>query len=441
MYTTKRKFHSLLNSLTATNPSSVSLPSDARKVKKNASTTTLPEDLDAPAKRRRVIGLRSSDLPRPRTVHTSIDTAKTTPEKSDVRKAPNFAPWDRGQFLARLKTFRHVDRWSAKPAQVNEVQWAKRGWSCVGKERVGCVGGCGKEVYIKLSDGREDADDNADAEGEWAAGPDEQLLARYVEMMVTEHEDDCLWRKRGCDDTIYHLSLINPAVSLAALGSRYKSLDAISSDLPLILSVPDGVDVGALTRELPKDVLQLQGQEDAASPAVNEQAFTLALIGWEAEHGHVKGLATCQACFRRLGLWLFKKKQTNLSEASETADDEASMSRLDVIAEHRDYCPWINATSQNGDATSSKRRLSSGDLAGWEALVRVLKTAQYLRPGSSGIPKPKFIEKDGPTEDTGAGNGPDEEIARDAKDKERWAKLKQLKRAFDVKSKRKSQSG
>ena len=28
---------------------------------------------------------------------------------------------------------------------------------------------------------------------------DQQLIDRYAEMIVTEHDENCLWRKRGCD--------------------------------------------------------------------------------------------------------------------------------------------------------------------------------------------------------------------------------------------------
>ena len=119
------------------------------------------------------------------------------------RKAPNFTPWDRGQFLERLKTFRHVDRWMSKPEPVNEVQWAKRGWRCVGKERVGCVGGCGKEVVIKLEEYPEDSGNESTdfgQEGEdWRKNAQDQLVERYSVMIVSEHEEGCLWRKRGCD--------------------------------------------------------------------------------------------------------------------------------------------------------------------------------------------------------------------------------------------------
>jgi len=103
--------------------------------------------------------------------------------------------------LARLKTFKHVDRWTTKPAQINEVQWAKRGWSCVGKERVGCVGGCDKELVIKLERGEEDSGvyTGIEDEDDWSATVTEQLADRYVDMIVTAHDEYCLWRKRGCD--------------------------------------------------------------------------------------------------------------------------------------------------------------------------------------------------------------------------------------------------
>ena len=99
-----------------------------------------------------------------------------------------------------------------KPEQVSEVQWAKRGWSCVGKERVGCVGGCGREVVIKLEDDREelpmDSSNHESEEGkdedDWREKAQEQLVEKYAEMIVTEHEGGCLWRRRGCDGKVGH---------------------------------------------------------------------------------------------------------------------------------------------------------------------------------------------------------------------------------------------
>lgn len=98
----------------------------------------------------------------------------------------------------------------SKPDQINEVQWAKRGWSCVGKERVGCVGGCGREVVIKLEDDvvqvhendtTEETDEQED-EDDWREKAQQQLVEKYAEMIATEHEASCLWRRKGCDGKI-----------------------------------------------------------------------------------------------------------------------------------------------------------------------------------------------------------------------------------------------
>lgn len=71
---------------------------------------------------------------------------------------PTYSPWDRNAFLERLRTYRFVDKWSAKPVDVNEVEWARRGWSCVDKNRVRC-GVCKREVVVKVElDEEQDSD-------------------------------------------------------------------------------------------------------------------------------------------------------------------------------------------------------------------------------------------------------------------------------------------
>ena len=45
-------------------------------------------------------------------------------------------------------------------------------------------------------------------------------------------------------------------------------------------------------------------------------------------------MVTCTACFRRLGLWLFKKPALQFGD--EDDDDSSSMTRLNVVEEHRD---------------------------------------------------------------------------------------------------------
>ena len=222
----------------------------------------------------------------------------------------------------------------------------------------------------------------------------------------------------------------------------------MSSDLPSALSMPKSLDIKAISKQITTFLLpessrpSVDGAEADISPnPVNEQALVLSLFGWQAEGGHITGLATCEACFRRLGLWLFKKKLNTENTAAD--DDEASMSRLDVVGEHRDYCPWINATSQSGGSTPRKGAIAVPELAGWESLLRVVRNAQHMRTETMEPSAATSVHGDATEVDNDAGSevvsiastggGAEDRAARDAKDKERWAKLKKLKQAFHVK--------
>lgn len=149
-------------------------------------------------------------------------------------------------------------------------------------------------------------------------------------MIVTEHEDSCLWRKRGCDETIYRLQLANPTVSRPAFTARYTSLLKIRNEIPPSLSHPE------------LDLCSIRHSPEATDDGpIYEAAVILALFGWQNEDPSIPSLVTCSACFRRLGLWLFRKKAIKLEEALDSmegleTEEEASVSRLDVIGEHRE---------------------------------------------------------------------------------------------------------
>ncbi|PGG94944.1 hypothetical protein AJ80_10080 [Polytolypa hystricis UAMH7299] len=120
--------------------------------------------------------------------------------RSSSTSRPNFVPWDRERFLERLETFRRVDRWSPKPARINEVQWAKRGWSCVDVMRVECVGGCGQAVVVKLPGDIEEGEDGYDSDKrEERSEVQTKLVEKYAELIIDGHSEKCPWRKTGCD--------------------------------------------------------------------------------------------------------------------------------------------------------------------------------------------------------------------------------------------------
>ena len=214
----------------------------------------------------------------------------------------------------------------------------------------------------------------------------------------------------------------------------------MASDLPPSPSVPEDFDISRNHDHLlallnspsakpPPEATSTDSAPDSGAPlTLNSSAMSLALFGWQAEDGHISGLATCTACFRRLGLWLFKR--------SSDSSIPSSMERLDVIGEHRDYCPWINASSQNG---SSSRRTSLDGLAGWQVLLRAVQAIaldERLDTEKEVEPAPTDLANDIVSEISSIATlATMQESRRDdeEKDKERWAKLKRLKQAFNVK--------
>lgn len=218
----------------------------------------------------------------------------------------------------------------------------------------------------------------------------------------------------------------------------------MADDIPSTLSNPSDIDLQIISKQLGPEFFEERKSDksepagDASStPTVEERALTLALFGWEAEAGHINGLAVCQACFRRLGLWLFKPTPKS---PREPGDGEAAMSRLDVVAEHRDYCPWVNPLSQSGDATPKKGSMGLSGLAGWEILARLIRNRAHLnerlaQPPSrpqSGVTAPEQSPADAVSvvDDASTANTT---VSNEVQDKERWAKLKKLRQVFHVK--------
>ena len=473
--TTKRKFSQLLESISS--PSSASIPSSAHR---HVPSATSPKIADSPAKRPRTSQQSHLHAVNAMATSTSLRSTLKTPLVSKVtvtatsNSLSNFAPWDRGQFLGRLETFRHVDRWTGKPDSVNEVQWAKRGWSCVGRERVRCKGGCEREVVVMLeefSPSNTSEPDHAEGklpdgdsdEEDWREKAYEELVEKYTGMIVSEHEASCLWRRKGCDDTVYRLPLANQATAISHLRDRYVSLASTKSDLPSELTYPSHVKLDIFTKQaqtlLSKPPLAMQPQvspnanNEASSAAQNvpeladisPSALILALFGWQADAEHISGLVTCKACFRRLGLWLFCAPAAEPS----TVPSQAAMMRLDVVGEHRDYCPWINALSQSELPPATQGGIQR---PGWEILHQAVENSSRPRisdsfrvpitgrddravdrpiSGESSLTMADSIDVD--SSSVALSLTAADLVSRDEKDRERWARLKKLKQAFHVK--------
>ncbi|CAK7563483.1 MAG: hypothetical protein SEPTF4163_001352 [Sporothrix epigloea] len=415
--------------------------------------------------------------------------AKTLAENksaAELQPAPRYAPGDREQLLRRLATFQELTDWAPKPDRINEIEWAKRGWICLGKERLRCRL-CSKELVVQLGrfkTGEESATGGTDAGA--AAAADAAVIDRYVDLVATGHEEDCLWRKKGCDDSLLRLPLASPHQALADLRQRYDELCSRKDFLPyeFNLRLPAGLDIDAVLASLPPTFFENESSTSTStSSSPNRVALALAVLGWQGltnrRIGAVPNSASCHACLRRLGLWMFKSKQVDLE--TKKVLEPAPMDHLDAVREHRFFCPWKNGAVQRNpgartgrsNTTKQSKEDSLVEPPGWNVLVQMLKNDAYLRnrvvgssnrqpltagtssgnasgvtaPGTPGR-RPATSASDTetnlvgtPLTTPGGGLGlfgdrearEEDDAARDVKDKERWARLRRVKSLFDTK--------
>lgn len=461
--TSKRKFHKLLDSITAaSNTLSTSQQRDNATGGANANgTLTAREKLELASERARkrlrpsTSSTSLSATLRPsynRTTNTSTMSLPRNMSSSnlvsdgakDDKNIPNFAPWSQETFLARLKTFSKVSDWYPKPEVIGEVHWAKRGWSCVDVNTVACKGGCERRVVVKLDTtgtvvkkalskeaGAGAAVDNTEDDEEVDETELEQALAeRYQDEIVNGHTETCLWRKAACKDDIYRLSLVRPIVWKPQLHDGYTSLLGVASsikDIAIKSTInADGsfLPYERLVSELPTDVIPSSDAEES----LKARALEIALHGWHGTTEYRTELLNCETCFQRIGLWMYqpgyRPGKTNDKSNEDDPDDEGDM-KINLVEMHREHCPWRNSVSQK----------ATGSLAGLNAsqiLHRVVSTwTKEQRRKSS---EQQEVLEDVESVDDLEADKPKlsrEEIER--QDKERESKLRKLKKMFTVK--------
>ncbi|KAL3479928.1 C3HC zinc finger-like-domain-containing protein [Aspergillus californicus] len=434
--TKKRKFHRVLESLTKPSTTDSAQPSALSSTAEHAPS----------AKKARLSGRDDSLLSSVRKDILKITRPASRASSVSSQSRPSFVPWDRERFLERLETFRRVDRWSPKAPAVNEVEWAKRGWICTDVARVTCVGGCGGSVVVKIPDELDELDGYDYEKIQERKEVRVKLVKEYADLMVKGHGENCPWRNKGCDATIHRLPLTNPDSATSSFQTRYSNLLKMADQLPesTSLQVPGSFNAKDVMSMLPVGALhmpefdqkatetQQRGSENSQETdpqhpvevdvAINEAAFTLAFFGWDSVDG-AKGLAGCSACFRRLGLWMYKPKNNG---------DDSTLDPLDVANEHMEYCPWINRVTQSSTANSSGK--TEGLHNGWESLAQALKV-KHLRQARLGtsISSRAGSEAPSPSMDGPVVDETNDDVKK-AKDREWWAKIRRMRQVLNVKS-------
>ena len=436
--TKKRLYAKALDSLTSHSRTSLANSTSGTSTKRPASAVEAFDEARARASKRLRQSTSSSSLVSAG-VPTIAKAARRDPSTS--KPLPNYAPWSHEAFLARLKSFSSVSLWHPKPEPINEVAWAKRGWSCADVNTVRCNGGCEIRLVVDLQslpasnfadrededeDPREDEDDDNDHDDAETAF-EIALSARYQDLIVNGHADSCLWRKAGCKDDIYHLQVVRPLSWQPELQKRFAANLEVGDSIQhakFASRVEPDPKVSAperLLTDLPPGVLSEDGtafdNENAA------KALDIALHGWTGLREAGMDLLQCGACFQRIGLWMYQPGYTSALYHSDDQDESDDLT-IDLVQLHREHCPWRNAESQKASGSLSGLNAS-------EVLQRVVTTYVREHRRRSNEMAPATTAELEPGGDTELPIYSREEIAR--QDKERESRLRKLKSLFSIK--------
>ena len=182
--------------------------------------------------------------------------------------------------------------------------------------------------------------------------------------------------------SLLRLSLSSTKASLEALRCRYTELYSRHSFLPyeIDLRLPEIFHFDDILGQIPLNLLnhsEADSVQGNSRVSINKVALALALFGWQGlsntRMGNVEWSASCQTCFRRLGLWLFKSGEVN---DQGRIIIPSTMDGLDPIEEHRLFCPWRSAEAQARDTANFN---DVDAIPGWKALLQALSNDAHLR--------------------------------------------------------------
>ncbi|KAF4763646.1 hypothetical protein HAV15_001677 [Penicillium sp. str.  len=306
--------------------------------------------------------------------------------------------------------------------------------------RVTCVSDCGGAVVVKLPDEIDELDGFNIEKVEERKEVCARLVDEYAKMLSSAHGENCPWRNKSCDATIQHLPLTNCDVALSGLHKRYTNISKMGDKLPAedIVQTPEGLDLDVLIKGLPDEWFQeaekaavstngetqptsTDNQNSTETPkAANRTALALALLGWDTASDGAAGLVGCGACFRRLGLWMYKPKDNG---------DVTVYTSLNVADEHMEYCPWIDKVAQSGTGRPNEKLTELR--AGWQIVTEAVKVKHRRRVRTMASTDTLRTDISTPTETGGEEENPD---AKKKADREWWAKIRRVRQVLTAKS-------
>lgn len=147
-------------------------------------------------------------------------TLSPSTSTASLSKTPLCRPWDRGDLMRRLATFKSMT-WFAKPKVISAVNCARRGWINVEMDIIACEA-CGARLLFSNP-------------SSWTRQQIEKAAAVFSLKLDNGHKILCPWVDNACDESLAQFPPTPDPALIHAYTKRFSSLLQLSA-LPVISS-------------------------------------------------------------------------------------------------------------------------------------------------------------------------------------------------------------
>ncbi|KAI8557950.1 hypothetical protein RHMOL_Rhmol04G0050900 [Rhododendron molle] len=194
---------------------------------------------------------------------------------------PSCRPWERGDLLRRLSTFKPAN-WFGKPKAASSLACARRGWVNFDVDKIECES-CGANLQFVLS-------------ASWTPTEAEGAAEDFAKQLDAAHKVNCPWRGNSCAESLVQFP---PAPPSALIGGYKDRCDGLLQFLSLPLVAASAIEQMRVSRDPEVERLLVHSETFAAgesgikteniSENTREEALSkysnarklISLCGWE----------------------------------------------------------------------------------------------------------------------------------------------------------------
>ncbi|KAF5475101.1 hypothetical protein F2P56_006944, partial [Juglans regia] len=193
-----------------------------------------------------------------------------------VSSRPSCRPWERGDLLRRLATFK-PSNWLGKPKVVSSLTCAQRGWINVDVDKIECES-CGVCLSFTLSPS-------------WTPTEVQDAAEAFAKRLDAVHNVSCPWRGNSCPESLVQFPPTSQSALIGGYKDRcdglvqYQSLPIVAASAIETMRASRGPQVARFLSEevdiKPESIPELESSRDGALCLYSRAQKLISLCGWE----------------------------------------------------------------------------------------------------------------------------------------------------------------